>query len=178
VPRPGRCLWTRCARLCCPLSHAKPALRKTDRLNDTAWSSVPWRYRRLAAGASESVINVHSQSIHVSAVTDARSTKTALDAHQVRLSRLFATSPILAICFLPCLNYSGPRYCTGYVGYTGVPPPVRSLIDFSAWFRGLPRWLWLHLRSPLQTRPDRPVLIARADAVPMCFFLRPSASTS
>jgi len=65
-----------------------------------------------------SVDHVHSH-IQFSG-DDARSTKTALDAHQEGLGvcRDFAH---LAICFCRCLNIPA-RYCTGYVGYTGVHP--------------------------------------------------------
>ncbi|KFB09374.1 transglutaminase-like domain-containing protein [Nitratireductor basaltis] len=61
----------------------------------------------------------------------ARSTRTALEAHQERLGvcRDFAH---LAITFCRCLNIPA-RYVNGYLGDIGVEPDP-SPMDFSAWF--------------------------------------------
>jgi len=38
----------------------------------------------------------------------------------------------LAVTFCRCLNIPA-RYCTGYLGDTGIPPPY-GVMDFAAWF--------------------------------------------
>ena len=65
----------------------------------------------------------------------------------------------LAIAFCRCMNIPA-RYCTGYLGDIGVPPPVRP-DGFRRLVRGLPRRPLVHLRRPQQhaahrPRPDRP----------------------
>jgi transglutaminase-like putative cysteine protease len=61
----------------------------------------------------------------------ARSTKTALEAHEEQkgVCRDFAH---LAVSFCRCMNIPA-RYCTGYLGDIGVPPDPAPM-DFSAWF--------------------------------------------
>jgi transglutaminase-like putative cysteine protease len=62
---------------------------------------------------------------------DARPTKTAWEAFQERrgVCRDFAH---LAIAFCRCMNIPA-RYCTGYLGDMGTPPPY-GVMDFAAWF--------------------------------------------
>ena len=61
----------------------------------------------------------------------AKSTKTAWEVFNERkgVCRDFAH---LAITFCRCMNIPA-RYCTGYLGDIGVPPPYGPM-DFSAWF--------------------------------------------
>jgi transglutaminase-like putative cysteine protease len=61
---------------------------------------------------------------------DARPTKTAWEAFQERrgVCRDFAH---LAIAFCRCMNIPA-RYCTGYLGDIGTPPPY-GVMDFAAW---------------------------------------------
>lgn len=63
--------------------------------------------------------------------SDARPTKTAWDAFQERkgVCRDFAH---LAVAFCRCMNIPA-RYCTGYLGDMGTPPPYGPM-DFAAWF--------------------------------------------
>ena len=61
----------------------------------------------------------------------ARSTKTAWEAFNERkgVCRDYAH---LAVAFCRCMNIPA-RYCTGYLGDIGVPPP-HGPMDFAAWF--------------------------------------------
>jgi len=61
----------------------------------------------------------------------ARSTRTAAEAYRegVGVCRDYAH---LAVAFCRCLNIPA-RYCTGYLGDIGVPPP-HGPMDFAAWF--------------------------------------------
>jgi transglutaminase-like putative cysteine protease len=61
----------------------------------------------------------------------ARATRTALDGFREKtgVCRDFTH---LAITLCRCMNIPA-RYCTGYLGDIGIPP-VRSPMDFSAWF--------------------------------------------
>jgi transglutaminase-like putative cysteine protease len=69
---------------------------------------------------------------HISfAYSNARATRTAWDAYNERtgVCRDFAH---LAITLCRCMNIPA-RYCTGYLGDMGTPPPY-SVMDFAAWF--------------------------------------------
>ena len=70
---------------------------------------------------------------------NARSTKTAWDAYGERagVCRDFAH---LAITFCRCMNIPA-RYCTGYLGDVGVPPPYGPM-DFAAWFEAYVDGQW------------------------------------
>lgn len=61
----------------------------------------------------------------------ARMTRTALEAHNDRtgVCRDYAH---LAVTFCRCMNMPA-RYCTGYLGDIGMPPPYGTM-DFAAWF--------------------------------------------
>ncbi|NQV11618.1 MAG: transglutaminase family protein [Cyanobacteria bacterium] len=101
---------------------------ETERLLDIAWNLFGASY------AGWPLVQAICDHVHTHiqfSGDDARSTKTALDAHEEGrgVCRDFAH---LAISFCRCLNIPA-RYCTGYVGYTGVAPSPEP-IDFSAWF--------------------------------------------
>jgi transglutaminase-like putative cysteine protease len=101
---------------------------ETDRLSDIAWSlfgEVQPGWKRVQAICD----CVHERLAF--SYPDARSTRSAWDAHQEGLAvcRDFAH---LAITFCRCMNIP-TRYCTGYLGDIGVPP-VPDPMDFSAWF--------------------------------------------
>jgi transglutaminase-like putative cysteine protease len=101
---------------------------ETDRLADVAWSlfgNGPTGTDRVQAICSY----VHS---HIAFnYGDARSTRTAFEVFTERkgVCRDYAH---LAIAFCRCLNIPA-RYCTGYLGDVGVPPP-HGPMDFAAWF--------------------------------------------
>lgn len=101
---------------------------ETDRLSDTAWSlfgHVAPGWERVQA-IVEFTHNQIEFGYHF-----ARPTKTAWDAFQERqgVCRDYAH---LAITLCRCMNIPA-RYCTGYLGDIGMPPPYAAG-DFSAWF--------------------------------------------
>jgi transglutaminase-like putative cysteine protease len=89
---------------------------------------------------------------------DARSTRTAWEAlnEGKGVCRDYAH---LAIAFCRCMNIPA-RYCTGYLGDIGIPPPDGPM-DFAAWFEAYigGRWYTFDARNNMP-RIGR-VLIAR-----------------
>jgi transglutaminase-like putative cysteine protease len=101
---------------------------ETDRLSDTAWSlfgHIEPGWGRVAAICD--FVHGHIKFNY----QDARATRTAWEGYQERrgVCRDFAH---LAVAFCRCMNIPA-RYCTGYLGDIGVPPPDAPG-DFSAWF--------------------------------------------
>jgi transglutaminase-like putative cysteine protease len=100
----------------------------TDRLTETAWSLFdkgPTGWGRVQAICDY----VHN---HITfGYEHANATRTALEAFQERrgVCRDYAH---LAIAFCRCMNIPA-RYCTGYLGDIGMPPPYGPM-DFAAWF--------------------------------------------
>jgi transglutaminase-like putative cysteine protease len=100
----------------------------TDRLTDTAWSLFgqgPTGWARVQAICDY----VHA---HIAfGYEHARATRTAWEAFMERrgVCRDYAH---LAIALCRCLNIPA-RYCTGYLGDIGIPPPYGPM-DFAAWF--------------------------------------------
>jgi transglutaminase-like putative cysteine protease len=100
----------------------------SDRLSNTAWSL----FGRTAPGWARVQAIVDYVHEHIGfGYEHARNTRTALDAYHERIGvcRDFAH---LAIAFCRAMNIPA-RYCTGYLGDIGVPPPDLPM-DFSAWF--------------------------------------------
>jgi transglutaminase-like putative cysteine protease len=101
---------------------------ETDRLSDMAWvlfGKSPTGVQRVQAICEY----VHR---HITfGYEHARSTRTAWEAFNERkgVCRDYAH---LAIAFCRCMNIPA-RYCTGYLGDIGVPPPYGPM-DFAAWF--------------------------------------------
>jgi transglutaminase-like putative cysteine protease len=128
---------------------------ETDRLSETAWQlfgeSAPG-WARVQAICD----HVHQ---HISfGYEHARSTKTAWEAFQEGngVCRDYAH---LAIAFCRCMNIPA-RYCTGYLGDIGMPPPYGPM-DFAGWFEAYldGEWYTFDARNNLP-RIGR-VLIAR-----------------
>jgi len=100
----------------------------TDRLSDIAWSLFghgPTGWARVQAICDF----VHH---HIAfGYEHARSTRTASEAFHERrgVCRDYAH---LAVALCRCVNIPA-RYCTGYLGDIGVPPPYGPM-DFAAWF--------------------------------------------
>ena len=100
----------------------------TQRLSETAWSlfgQTPPGWARVQAICDF----VHN---HISfGYEHARDTRTAWEAfnEQRGVCRDYAH---LAITFCRCLNIPA-RYCSGYLGDIGVPPPYGPM-DFAGWF--------------------------------------------
>ena len=88
----------------------------------------------------------------------ARSTRTAREVLQERrgVCRDYAH---LAITLCRCMNIPA-RYCTGYLGDMGIPPPYGEM-DFAAWFEAYLDGRW-HIFDPRNNRPRiGRILIAR-----------------
>jgi transglutaminase-like putative cysteine protease len=101
---------------------------ETDRFGDVAWDL----FGHAATGTDR--IHAICDYVHrhiVFGYENARSTKTAWEAFNERagVCRDYAH---LAITFCRCMNIPA-RYCTGYLGDIGIPPPYGPM-DFAAWF--------------------------------------------
>jgi transglutaminase-like putative cysteine protease len=128
---------------------------ETDWLSETAWQlfeKSPTGWARVQAICDY----VHR---HISfGYEHARPTKTAREAYQEKngVCRDYAH---LAIAFCRCMNIPA-RYCTGYLGDIGVPPPYGPM-DFAGWFEAYldGRWYTFDPRNNVP-RIGR-VLIAR-----------------
>lgn len=101
---------------------------ETDRLSDVAWK----RFSGTAPGWPRVQAICDFVNSHLSfGYEHASSSKTALEAYETGkgVCRDYAH---LAITFCRCMNIPA-RYCTGYLGDIGVPPP-HGPMDFSGWF--------------------------------------------
>lgn len=128
---------------------------ETDRLSETAWQlfdRTPTGWGRVQAICDYVHRHINFGYEH------ARATKTACDALQegAGVCRDFTH---LAIAFCRCMNIPA-RYCTGYLGDMGAPPPYGPM-DFAAWFEAYldGRWYTFDPRNNVP-RIGR-VLIAR-----------------
>jgi transglutaminase-like putative cysteine protease len=128
---------------------------ETDLLSDAAWSlfgqtQPGWARVQAICDFVHNHISFNYQ--------NARSTRTAWDAFNERtgVCRDFAH---LAITFCRCLNIPA-RYCTGYLGDIGIPPPY-GVMDFAAWMEVYIGGTW-HTFDPRNNVPRiGRVLIAR-----------------
>lgn len=128
---------------------------ETDRLSDIAWrlfaqSPPGW-------GRVQAICDFVNQHIKFG-YEFASPTKTAWDAfHEQRgVCRDYAH---LAIALCRCMNIPA-RYCTGYLGDIGVPPP-HGPMDFAGWFEAYLGGQW-HTFDPRNNVPRiGRVLIAR-----------------
>ncbi|MBY0508685.1 MAG: transglutaminase family protein [Rhodospirillaceae bacterium] len=101
---------------------------ETDRLSETAWSL----FGALPAGWS--LVQSICDFVHNHITFDyqqARATRTAWEAYNERVGvcRDYAH---LAVAFCRCMGIPA-RYCTGYLGDIGMPPPYGPM-DFAGWF--------------------------------------------
>jgi transglutaminase-like putative cysteine protease len=101
---------------------------ETDLLSQVAWNLFSYTapgWKRVQAICDY----VHTHIVF--GYADARPTKTAWEAYKERkgVCRDYAH---LAITFCRCMNIPA-RYCTGYLGDMGTPPPY-GVMDFAAWF--------------------------------------------
>jgi transglutaminase-like putative cysteine protease len=128
---------------------------ETDRLSEIAWklfSGVPLGWARVQA-----VCDFVHQRIQFG-YEFASPTKTAFEVYQERkgVCRDFAH---LAVALCRCLNIPA-RYCTGYLGDIGLPPPYAPM-DFAGWFEAYLGGAW-HTFDPRNNVPRAGrVLIAR-----------------
>jgi transglutaminase-like putative cysteine protease len=128
---------------------------ETDLLSEFAWktfSSTPFGWARVQAVCD--FVNQHIKFGY----EFASSSKTAWGAFVERkgVCRDFAH---LAIALCRCLNIPA-RYCTGYLGDIGLPPPYAPM-DFAGWFEAYLGGAW-HTFDPRNNAPRiGRVLIAR-----------------
>jgi transglutaminase-like putative cysteine protease len=128
---------------------------ETDLLSDEAWS----RFGQVAPGGARVQAICDFVHNHIAFnYQNARPTRTAWEAFNERtgVCRDYAH---LAIAFCRCLNIPA-RYCTGYLGDIGMPPPY-GVMDFAAWFEVYLEGGW-HTFDPRNNVPRiGRVLIAR-----------------
>ena len=128
---------------------------ETDRLTAIAWDL--FGKSPTGAGRIQAICDyVHS---HITfSYQDARSTRTAWEALQEGkgVCRDYAH---LAIAFCRCMNIPA-RYCTGYLGDMGTPPPYGPM-DFAAWFEAYIGGRWYTFDARNNTPRIGRVLIAR-----------------
>ena len=128
---------------------------ETDRLSPIAWQlfeHAPTGWGRVQAICDY----VHR---HITfGYENARMTRTALEAFQekVGVCRDYAH---LAVAFCRCMNIPA-RYCTGYLGDIGMPPPYVTM-DFAAWFEVFLDGSWHTFDARNNTPRIGRVLIAR-----------------
>ena len=133
---------------------------ETDRLTGIAWDL--FGRSPTGAGRVQAICDYVHRHITFN-YQDARATRTALQAFEEGkgVCRDYAH---LAIAFCRCMNIPA-RYCTGYLGDIGIPPPYGPM-DFAAWFEAYVggRWHTFDARNNVP-RIGR-VLIARGrDAI-------------
>ncbi|MGH8656126.1 MAG: transglutaminase-like domain-containing protein [Gammaproteobacteria bacterium] len=127
---------------------------ETDRLSEAAWdlfgkSPTGW-------GRVQAICDFVHRHIHFG-YEHARS-KTAWEAFNERtgVCRDFTH---LAVAFCRCMNIPA-RYCTGYLGDIGIPPPYAPM-DFAAWFDVYLGGHWCTFDARNNTPRIGRVLIAR-----------------
>jgi transglutaminase-like putative cysteine protease len=101
---------------------------ETDRLSPIAWGL----FERTAPGWARVQAICDFVHKHIAfSYANARMTRTALEAYYDRtgVCRDYAH---LAVAFCRCMNIPA-RYCTGYLGDIGMPPPYGPM-DFAGWF--------------------------------------------
>jgi transglutaminase-like putative cysteine protease len=128
---------------------------ETDLLSETAWQlfgAVPAGWKRVQA-----ICDFVHRHVRFGYGLSSR-TKTAFQTFQDRqgVCRDFAH---LAVTFCRCMNIPA-RYCTGYLGDVGLPPPYAPM-DFAAWFEAYLGDGW-HTFDPRNNTPRiGRILIAR-----------------
>jgi transglutaminase-like putative cysteine protease len=128
---------------------------ETDRLSETAWklfANAPMGWGRVQAICDY----VHR---HITfGYEHARMTRTALEAFYDKTG-VCRDYTHLAVAFCRCMNIPA-RYCTGYLGDIGVPPP-HDTMDFAAWFEAFLDGYWYTFDPRNNTPRIGRVLIAR-----------------
>ena len=128
---------------------------ETDQLSDIAWkrfSSGPTGWARVQAICDFVHRHIEFGYKH------ARSTRTALEAYKEG-SGVCRDYAHLAVAFCRCMNIPA-RYCTGYLGDIGTPPP-HGPMDFAAWFEAYLGDRWYTFDARNNTPRIGRVLIAR-----------------
>jgi transglutaminase-like putative cysteine protease len=133
---------------------------ETDSLADVAWSH--FRQTRPGWDRVQAICDFVHRHVRFDYM-QARPTRTAAETYRERVGvcRDYAH---LAVAFCRCMNIPA-RYCTGYLGDMGTPPPYGPM-DFAGWFEAYLGGQW-HVFDPRNnTRRIGRILIARGrDAV-------------
>jgi len=128
---------------------------ETDKLSETAWNlfgQTPPGWDRVQAICDY----VHR---HIAfGYEHARMTRSALEAYY-DMTGVCRDYTHLAVAFCRCMNIPA-RYCTGYLGDIGVPPP-HGTMDFAAWFEVFLGGRWHTFDARNNTPRIGRVLIAR-----------------
>ena len=128
---------------------------ETDRLSGIAWQL----FGKSPSGWAMVQAICDFVNRHISfGYEHARCTKTAWEVFQEKtgVCRDFAH---LAITFCRCMNIPA-RYCTGYLGDIGMPPPYGAM-DFAGWFEAYLDGYWYTFDARNNTPRIGRVLIAR-----------------
>ena len=128
---------------------------ETDRLSPIAWQL--FEHAPTGWGRVQAICDYVHHHI-VFGYENARMTRTALEAFNERVGvcRDYAH---LAVAFCRCMNIPA-RYCTGYLGDIGTPPPYGTM-DFAAWFEVFLDGSWHTFDARNNTPRIGRVLIAR-----------------
>ena len=120
---------------------------ETDRLSDIAWSLFGHAPERRAAGSGD--LRLRASATSPSATRSRARRRTAWEVFNEKkgVCRDYAH---LAITFCRCMNIPA-RYCTGYLGDIGTPPPYGPM-DFAAWFEAYVDGHW-HTFDPRNNVP-------------------------
>jgi transglutaminase-like putative cysteine protease len=127
----------------------------TDRLSQTAWNlfgQTPPGWDRVQAICD--YVHRHITFDYM----QADNTRTALEAFNGRVG-VCRDFTHLAVAFCRCMNIP-TRYCTGYLGDIGMPPPYGPM-DFAAWFEVFLGGQWYTFDARNNTPRIGRVLIAR-----------------
>ena len=128
---------------------------ETDRLSDVAWSL--FGKRRAARSGFRPFATTCISTSRSATRTPARRRRRGKRSARRRASA--ATTRISRVTFCRCMNIPA-RYCTGYLGDVGVPPPYGPM-DFAAWFEAYVDGHW-HTFDPRNNVPRiGRILIAR-----------------
>ena len=128
---------------------------ETDRLAEIAWQlfeHAPTGWGRVQAICD--YVNHHI----TFGYEHARMTRSALEAYYDK-SGVCRDFTHLAVAFCRCMNIPA-RYCTGYLGDIGMPPPYGTM-DFAAWFEVYLEGQWHTFDARNNTPRIGRVLIAR-----------------
>jgi len=128
---------------------------ETDRLSEIAWQL----FDKSPAGWARVQAICDFVNRHISfGYEHARCTKTAWETFQEKtgVCRDYAH---LAIAFCRCMNIPA-RYCTGYLGDIGMPPPYGAM-DFAGWFEAYLDGYWYTFDARNNIPRIGRVLIAR-----------------
>ena len=128
---------------------------ETDRLSDTAWQL--FGHGPMGWGRVQAICDYVHRHI-VFGYEHARTTRSALEAFYDRTG-VCRDYTHLAVAFCRCLNIPA-RYCTGYLGDIGMPPPYGTP-DFAAWFEVFLGGRWHTFDSRNNVPRIGRVLIAR-----------------